>query len=139
VVTLALDLSGRILPAMSVWAMGWRCDPAPDRGCFASLGFLAGVSQSVSVVSLRLESLTVPVRVDLGKSLTRWMFLAPLTLKSSHPSTWGPERRGPSVGDTAEIVELAGFVLAGRQGFGLGAARRQPNRGLTIERAAEQP
>jgi hypothetical protein len=138
-VALAHDLSGRILPARQVLAMGWRSD------CCQIAAAPRTPDSWPACLNLSQLCLSGPTRwqwpdcLDGGESLTRVILLAPLPTKSSCPSTWGQERRGPSAGDTAEIVELAGFVLAGRQGFGLGAARRQPNRGLTIERAAEQP
>jgi hypothetical protein len=50
-------------------------------------------------------------------AMAREVLLAPLPTTSNCPSRWGQERRGPNAGDTAEIVELAGFSLAGRQGF----------------------
>ena len=99
-VALAHDLSGRILPARQVLAMGWRSD------C-CQIAAAARPPHSWQAC-LNLSQLCLggrtpwpsPVPLDGGKSQTRGMLLAPLPTTSSHPSTWGQERRGTSAGDT---------------------------------------
>jgi hypothetical protein len=100
-----------------VLATRWRCD---GRHIAAASHQPDSWPACLNLSQLCLSGRTPwqwPVCLDGGKSLTRQIVLAPLPTKSSHPSTWGQEQRGPSAGDTAEIVELAGFSLAGRQGF----------------------